>query len=502
MFLPKKQFDIDYGTKKKVIGNGSYGSVYTTENPQFVVKQANLEGSKNELVTLANLDTLNHVVNLLAYSIHEEDVFLAFTKYVGDVSSIRVPNTKKFFYQVCLGIAEMHCKNTAHLDLKPQNILVDAKANYYVADFSLSVCSVLCPTNRLPPSNMVATYSYRPPEIWLKQSYGLSVDVWSLAILFIETSTGTKFHTLFEQDTTEFFELFGVPSESEWPSIVQSPIYKSIKKIKKNEKLANMLEKSEIRELVEWMLQLNPSRRPSILDVLNHKYFDSVRNKGDIPINSCNDVNITSILPAKCVGNDHREKMCGRLYEITRKLKTGSDSFVAAIATYDRYVSYCKTPSNKGEMLLLYKACHYLQCDLRKQLVYDDSYESDIIMDFVNEILVNIKAKDIPIYTYYDILILKTQNDIDIPFLNHIDSLAILIAFTPYVLHYSYVEDTIYNIAMYSKNKGYTLENRKLQTCESDLLEMISMLDVKNLVPKCNGKLLETQKYFLELFNI
>lgn len=45
----------------------------------------------------------------------------------------------KIFYEVVLGIRDIHAADIAHLDLKPSNILIDDKGYLKIGDFGISV---------------------------------------------------------------------------------------------------------------------------------------------------------------------------------------------------------------------------------------------------------------------------------------------------------------------------------------------------------------------------
>ena len=45
---------------------------------------------------------------------------------------------RTYFRQIVDGLHYLHSNGTAHLDLKPDNILIDAKGNIKICDFDLS----------------------------------------------------------------------------------------------------------------------------------------------------------------------------------------------------------------------------------------------------------------------------------------------------------------------------------------------------------------------------
>jgi serine/threonine protein kinase len=45
----------------------------------------------------------------------------------------------KIFYEIVLGVQDIHKANIAHLDLKPSNILIDDQGFIKIGDFGISV---------------------------------------------------------------------------------------------------------------------------------------------------------------------------------------------------------------------------------------------------------------------------------------------------------------------------------------------------------------------------
>ncbi|XP_048193563.1 sperm motility kinase Z-like [Perognathus longimembris pacificus] len=94
---------------------------------------------------------------------------------------------RKLLQQILSAVQYCHVNWIAHLDLKPDNILLDEYGNAKVSDFGLSV--------RVAPGQLLTevrgAYVFRAPEIYLKKAYdGFKVDVWCLGTILLFMVTG------------------------------------------------------------------------------------------------------------------------------------------------------------------------------------------------------------------------------------------------------------------------------------------------------------------------
>ena len=106
---------------------------------------------------------------------------------------------RSLFRQIMQGLAYIHRKQIVHLDLKPQNILVDDSSSTWVcklADFGLARYWSDSKWNRDPVQDVeeLVTLWFRAPELLLGGSGPLSpisseVDVWSAACILFDMQT-------------------------------------------------------------------------------------------------------------------------------------------------------------------------------------------------------------------------------------------------------------------------------------------------------------------------
>jgi serine/threonine protein kinase len=80
---------------------------------------------------------------------------------------------------ICKAIVALARKNVMHRDIKPSKIFVDEDGNYKLGDFSTAARVGREVTDGL----VVGTLEYMAPEVLNRESYGFSVDIYSLGIV-------------------------------------------------------------------------------------------------------------------------------------------------------------------------------------------------------------------------------------------------------------------------------------------------------------------------------
>ena len=182
---------------------------------------------------------------------------------------------KNLFYQFILGLSHLHKNGILHRDLKPQNLLVNNKGILKIADFGLA--RFISSPGRIMSINVISDW-YRPPEIFFGANlYSFSIDVWSAGCILGEMVLRKP---LFNDDSqigilTKIFSLLGVPDSSSWADAEQLDHYKlfdngDVVTIKK--KFINFSPLGI--DLLEKMIVLDPNKRISTQDVLQHPYFN------------------------------------------------------------------------------------------------------------------------------------------------------------------------------------------------------------------------------------
>ena len=183
---------------------------------------------------------------------------------------------KSYLWQLLQGISHCHAHRVLHRDLKPQNLLIDAKGHIKLADFGLAR-SISLPIRTY--THEVVTLWYRAPEILMGSPlYGPPVDIWSIGCIFVEMATK---RALFPGDSEidQLFRIFrtlGTPNETIWPGVSILPDFKSSFPQWQRQDLSRHMSDPQGLDLLNLLLTYDPTQRISAKKALNHPYFRKI----------------------------------------------------------------------------------------------------------------------------------------------------------------------------------------------------------------------------------
>jgi len=202
---------------------------------------------------------------------------------------------KCIFKQLLDALNYMHAERYVHRDIKSSNILIDQNFRLKLADFGLAR-SIEPPLldklhdrgNSQEFTNKVITLWYRPPELLLGATkYGTAVDIWSAGCILAELILGRPLFTgKSEMEQLQLiFDMVGTPSDRSWPGVKELKLLRTgdvtidgdsnRKRPKLRERYStkmNNIAPGAIN-LVEKLLELDPSKRLTASRALNHRYF-------------------------------------------------------------------------------------------------------------------------------------------------------------------------------------------------------------------------------------
>ena len=95
-----------------------------------------------------------------------------------------------------LGLEACHNAGIAHRDIKPQNLLLDARYNMKITDFGLSKVFE-SDADTIMKTTYVGTRGYQAPELLLSKPYDLACDVFSAGVVLFILLTGCMLLSLF-----------------------------------------------------------------------------------------------------------------------------------------------------------------------------------------------------------------------------------------------------------------------------------------------------------------
>ena len=265
---------LKYYSMLKLLGEGAFGKV--TLGVQILtgikvaikaIDRSHLQNEHSrrkifrEVYILKKLRS-NYVVKILEV-FESEDNFLIVMEHMqgGDLLNYlkingKMPELlcKKIFLQIILGAITIHKHGILHRDFKLDNILLDkALTKIKICDFGVSK---LMHKGEII-MDQCGTPAYLAPEIVLDQGYeGYWSDIWSLGVLLYCMACGT---VPFKANTLSDLHKAILLGKFECPDFLSE----------------------EVKDLIKAMLQIIPNKRIPLETVINHKWFNDIKESFD-----------------------------------------------------------------------------------------------------------------------------------------------------------------------------------------------------------------------------
>ncbi|KAH0654579.1 hypothetical protein KY289_032257 [Solanum tuberosum] len=257
------------------LGEGGFGSVFEgtmSDGTKIAVKRLQGLGNvkKSFLAEVAAIGSIHHVnlVKLVGFCAEKSHRLLVY-EYMANGSldrwifhgtwekSLTWDVRKKIISDVTKGLAYLHenCNNKIiHLDIKPQNILLDHKLNAKVSDFGLS--KLVGKDESKIVTAMRGTPGYLAPE-WLNEVITEKVDVYSFGVVILEIICGRKnLDRHQDEDDMHLLSLF-------MRKAVERQLLEMVDK-KSEDMQLHKKEAVEMMKIAAWCLQSDYTKRPSM----------------------------------------------------------------------------------------------------------------------------------------------------------------------------------------------------------------------------------------------
>lgn len=284
--------------RKDYLSKGAYGSIFKVEDNiaiKVIPHDSNgmCPSAIKEILFLNKFDNPN-IISIKNIKVNETNTSIYFDLFPFDLHSFSYKNNfsfnfwKKCFKKILEGVEYMHRMNVIHTDIKPGNILISVDENnknendiqIKIIDFGSSMYSFNGEADR---NDIELTTSwYRAPELCMEHPvFSNKIDIWSTACSFVQI---LRKKPLFSKPCNvsilfNIFEQLGTPENTNIYFLKHKPDFVpkfDKKKVEIDFDFQNENNKNNFHDLLSKMLEIDPKKRCSALEALEHSLFNDL----------------------------------------------------------------------------------------------------------------------------------------------------------------------------------------------------------------------------------
>mmetsp|Transcript_11444 Transcript_11444/g.10106 ORF Transcript_11444/g.10106 Transcript_11444/m.10106 type:complete len:185 (-) Transcript_11444:97-651(-) len=120
-------------------------------------------------------------------------------------SNIKEEEIKFWVISLTKAVEELHSQGFCHRDIKPQNVMISTSGSLKLIDFGISIKFLVESDDikHLKFYTQIGSPLYSAPEIYSKNSYDESVDIWGIGIIWLALTLESDIDSL-ETEITEY----------------------------------------------------------------------------------------------------------------------------------------------------------------------------------------------------------------------------------------------------------------------------------------------------------
>ena len=260
----------DFIKDPREIGKGGFGSVWKVVHKAtqkiYCIKiikkkgiiEQKLEEQMNREIEIMYLLNHPHCLRLKNHFEDDENFYLIMPlatkgqlyKYLRKVQKFDERTTAQILRETISALQYLHSFNPPiiHRDIKPENLLLNENGRVLLADYGWSNFK----KNEDVRKTFCGTPEYIAPEMLRKEAHDHRIDIWSVGVLMFELLAGySPFSAKNNYDLYSNIKKLRIHWPNDFPPIAKN--------------------------LVSSILKSNPNERPTLEEILNHKWFQQTK---------------------------------------------------------------------------------------------------------------------------------------------------------------------------------------------------------------------------------